>query len=176
MSQENDSKEGGEVILIALGSNLESPEHGSPQNVLEAAVAALPDYGIAVVQSSSWYRSAPVPASDQPWYVNGAARVAGDLQAEELLGRLHDLERRFGRVRRRRNESRILDLDLLAYGNRRTEAGSALVLPHPRIADRAFVLKPLMELVPNWRHPVTGETPAEMLTRLPDRQAVQRIL
>jgi len=163
-------------ILVALGSNLESPEYGPPQAILEAAVSVLPNYGIKVIQCSSWYRSAPVPPSDQAWYVNGAARVAADLEAEDLLSRLHDVERRFGRVRRRRNESRILDLDLLAYGNRRTEAGSALTLPHPRIADRAFVLKPLMELVPNWRHPVTGETPAEMLERLPDIQAVERIL
>ncbi|WP_420348592.1 2-amino-4-hydroxy-6-hydroxymethyldihydropteridine diphosphokinase [Pelagibius sp.] len=164
------------MILVALGSNLETREHGTPRETLEAALKALPDYGIEVVQRSSWYRSAPVPVSDQPWYVNGAARVQARMLAEDLLARLHEVESRFGRIRRQKNESRVLDLDLLTFDDRRTEEGSAVVLPHPRIAERAFVLKPLVELVPSWHHPVTGETAAEMLRRLPASQAVERIL
>ena len=124
---------------------------------------------------SSWYRSAPLPASDQPWFVNGVAEVKTTLSAEELLQALHAIESDYGRVRQRRNESRTLDLDLLCYDDQVIDQPNACVVPHPRLHERAFVLLPLAELVPRWRHPVSGLTAAEMLGLLPAGQKVERI-
>ena len=163
------------MILLALGSNLESPEIGEPREVLEAALDALPTHGIMVAERSSWYRSAPVPPSDQPWFVNGVARLQTKIAAPSLLTVLHQVEARFGRKREHRNESRILDLDLIAYGKQCRSGPDGLILPHPRVAERAFVLRPLQELAPEWRHPITGETPAEMLAKLPSRQQIERL-
>ena len=92
-----------------------------------------------------------------------------------LLDLLHGIERDFGRVRVARNESRIIDLDLLAYNEISSDGSSGLALPHPRIAERAFVLHPLREIAPTWQHPLTGETADQMLERLPPGQQLQRI-
>ena len=162
------------AILVALGSNLESPEFGAPEQTLEAALGLMPSFGIAVAKRSSWYRSAPVPPSDQPWFVNGVAKVETKAQPVELLAILHSIEERFGRRRVHRNESRILDLDLLAFGRDCRSVPGGLMLPHPRIAERAFVLLPLRELVGAWHHPITGQTPAEMLEGLSTAQEIQR--
>ncbi len=163
------------MILVALGSNLVSAEFGTSQQLLEAALNSMKKHGITVERRSSWYRSAPVPASDQPWFVNGVAEVSTDLGPADLLQVLHRIEAEYGRIRRRRNESRTLDLDLLAYGDRVVAQPEGLVLPHPRLPERAFVLLPLAELAPGWRHPVSGLTAAEMLAALPPGQEVERL-
>lgn len=163
------------MILVALGSNLVSAEFGTSQQLLEAALNSMKKHGIEVLRHSSWYRSAPVPASDQPWFVNGVAEVSTDIGPADLLQVLHRIEAEYGRIRRRRNESRTLDLDLLAYGERVVAQPEGLVLPHPRLPERAFVLLPLAELAPAWRHPVSGLTAAEMLAALPPGQAVERL-
>jgi 2-amino-4-hydroxy-6-hydroxymethyldihydropteridine diphosphokinase len=160
------------MILIGLGANLPSAA-GPPAATLEAALAALAEAGTVVERRSSWYRSAPLPASDQPWYVNGVARIATPLGPAELLALLHRIEARFGRWRLRRDEPRVLDLDLLDYeGLVRQEAP---VLPHPRLQERAFVLLPLGEVAPDWRHSVTGASLAEMLAVLPPGQIAERL-
>lgn len=163
------------MILVALGSNLKSPDFGDPQQALEAALRALAGRGVAVVHKSSWYRSAPVPPSSQPWFTNGVVSVETKHDPFHLLGLLHEIERDFGRVRTVRNESRVIDLDLLAYDEVLADGSSGLVLPHPRIAERAFVLRPLREIAPAWQHPLTGETPDQMLEQLPGDQQLQRI-
>ncbi len=163
------------MILVALGSNLVSAEFGTSQQLLEAALNSMKKHGITVERRSSWYRSAPVPASDQPWFVNGVAEVSTDLGPADLLQVLHRIEAEYGRIRRRRNESRTLDLDLLAYGDRVVAQPEGLALPHPRLPERAFVLLPLAELAPGWRHPVSGLTAAEMLAALPPGQEVERL-
>lgn len=119
-----------------------------------------------VVALSSWYESAPVPPSDQPRFVNGVVRLKTELAPRIILETLHDIERAAGRTRRQRWEARVLDLDLLAVGDLVLEAPDGPVLPHPRIAERSFVLRPLAEVGADWRHPITGHTPAEMLDAL----------
>jgi 2-amino-4-hydroxy-6-hydroxymethyldihydropteridine diphosphokinase len=157
-------------ILIGLGANLAAAGHASPRDTLEAALAALAAEGVAVLQRSRWWESAPVPASDQPWYVNGVARVETELGPAMLLALLHRLEAGFGRVRQVRNEARTLDLDLLAYRGEILNGPEPPILPHPRLAERAFVLLPLAEILPDWRHPGTGATLPEMIRRLPPGQ------
>lgn len=150
------------MVLIGLGANL-----GDPKAACLGAIAALDKHpNIQVVQKSRWYKTAPVPVSDQPWYVNGALQVKTSLSAHELLRFLHQIEADFGRIRLERNEARVLDLDLLAYGDQISNS-SELLLPHPRISERAFVLIPLNDVAPNWRHPVSGQTVKQMLQGLP---------
>lgn len=163
------------MILVALGSNLVTERFDTSEKLLEASLKSLEKEGIRVVRRSSWYRSAPIPASNQPWFVNAVAEVASSLGPKALLEALHRIEAEYGRVRSQRNESRTLDLDLLAYDNRVVDGSGGLVLPHPRLQERAFVLLPLVELAPQWRHPVTGLTAAEMLDALPAGQQVERI-
>ena len=118
--------------------------------------------GVGVQARSRWYRSAPVPPSDQPWFVNAVASLETGLSPAELLAKLHEIEAAFGRTRLGRNEARVLDLDLLAYHGRVSAPGESPVLPHPRLAERAFVVLPLAELAPGWQHPVSGLSASQL--------------
>lgn len=160
------------MILIGLGANLPSERHGAPERTLEAALALMAEGGVTVRRRSRWYRAPPVPDSDQPWYVNGVAVVETGLSPISLLGVLQATERALGRVRRARWDSRVVDLDLLAYGTRviggRGRPGeSPLTVPHPRLHERLFVLIPLVELDRRWRHPLFGKTAGDLLAALP---------
>ena len=160
-------------IVVGLGANLVSPRHGTPRDTLAAALAAFPAQEIYIERCSRWYRSAPVPASDQPWFVNAVAVVCCRLTPRELLDALHRLERGFGRQRHARWEARTIDLDLIAFGGRVTklaDTGLGLVLPHPRAHERSFVLLPLREIEPNWRHPRSGLHIDHLCRNLPDEQ------
>lgn len=163
------------MILIGLGANLPDASGRSPEQVIEAAIAAVGRIpGVVPRARSRLWRSAPVPASDQPWFVNAVMRVErmtdGDIRpgAVKLLWALHGIEAAFGRVRRDRWEARVIDLDLLAFGDRvaAPDWPGGPELPHPRLAARAFVLKPLAEVAPDWRHPATGATVDEMIAAL----------
>jgi len=163
-------------IFIALGANLEHPTYGPPRRALEAALEELGRHGVAVRGVSPWYRTAPVPASDQPWYVNAVAEVATDLPADALLARLHAVEDAFGRVRTVPNAARLIDLDLLDFNGEIAAGGPGrATLPHPRMEARAFVLRPLADLAPDWRHPRTGVTISASLAALPADQVIERL-
>lgn len=157
-------------IYLGLGANLPGPL-GGPVATLEAALKAIAAAGIAIRRRSPWYESAPVPrapnadGTDQPWYVNGVVEVATDLDPQALLAELQRIELSFGRVRSVANAPRILDLDIVAYGDRVTHTGAPL-LPHPRMAGRAFVLLPLRDIAPAWRHPVTGRHIDQLIAAL----------
>lgn len=148
------------------------PDHGLPRQTLRAALAALGRRGIEVVRVSPWYRSAPVPAADQPWYVNAVAEIATGHGADRLLAELHVVEEAFGRVRSVANAPRVIDLDLLDFRGEIAAGGPGrATLPHPRMAGRAFVLRPLADLDPEWRHPVTGTAIVQLIAALPAGQA-----
>jgi 2-amino-4-hydroxy-6-hydroxymethyldihydropteridine diphosphokinase len=156
------------MILLGLGSNLPSSA-GPPLATIEAALAALQAAGVTLVARSRWYRTAPVPASDQPCFVNAVVRIETRLDPSELLGLLKRIELDFGRRRGVANEARTLDLDILDYEGRvQEEAG--LVLPHPRLHERAFVLLPLRDVAPHWRHPKLGKTISALIVALPPGQ------
>ncbi|MFY8094422.1 MAG: 2-amino-4-hydroxy-6-hydroxymethyldihydropteridine diphosphokinase [Niveispirillum sp.] len=159
------------VILIAVGSNLPVPGFGTPAEICAKALSRLDSMGIRIVATSRFYETAPVPLSDQPWFVNAVAEVETDLDAAALLVVLHQVEHEFGRVRRERNEARVLDLDLIDY-NGVVLAGPP-ILPHPRMGERAFVLLPLRDVCPAWRHPLGGHGVDDLIAALPPDQAIR---
>ena len=159
------------MIFIGIGANLDSPLHGTPLAACQASLEAMETHRIRVSVRSPWYRSRPVPASEQPWFINGVARVESSLDPASLLDLLHRIEAEFGRSRNVPNEARVLDLDLLAYGGTLADGiQSGPVLPHPRLHERAFVLHPLRDIAPGWRHPGSGATVDDMLAALPPGQ------
>ena len=163
-------------IYIGLGGNIPHPRYGPPQATLQAALAALESRGVTVRRVSPWYRTAPVPASEQPWYFNAVAEISTALPADRLLAELHAIEDDFGRVRGIPNAPRIIDLDLLDYHGKIAAGGlGKATLPHPRMVGRAFVLRPLADVAPEWRHPVSGASIQALVAALPGDQIIERI-
>jgi 2-amino-4-hydroxy-6-hydroxymethyldihydropteridine diphosphokinase len=165
---------GDRPIFVGAGANLPHPSYASPRETLQAALLELDRRSVRVLRCSSWYRTAPVPVSDQPWYVNVVAEVETSLSADGLLVTLHDVEDLFGRVRSVPNAPRLIDLDLLDYRGEIAAPGvGRATLPHPRMGGRAFVLRPLADLAPGWRHPVSGASIRGLLEALPADQTAE---
>jgi 2-amino-4-hydroxy-6-hydroxymethyldihydropteridine diphosphokinase len=180
--------------VIAMGAN--PPAFKCAVGELSRARSALGRGPIRVVAASSLWRTAAYPRGSGPDFANAVLVVRSGLGPEALLRRLHEVEAAAGRSRRRRWGARALDLDLLASGAevrpdadtlarwmalpgtaQRLRAPRTLLLPHPRLHERAFVLAPMAEIVPGWRHPLTGRSAAEMLRALPGaaRASVRRL-
>ncbi|WP_170764007.1 2-amino-4-hydroxy-6-hydroxymethyldihydropteridine diphosphokinase [Ruegeria lacuscaerulensis] len=171
--------------LIALGANLNLRDSG-PKVTLQRAIDAILRQGVVIRAVSRFYETPCFPAGAGPDYVNAAALIETEMSPAELLNLLHEVEREFGRERVQRWGMRTLDLDLVLYGDlvlpdhaefdrwltlapeaQKEQAPDTLILPHPRLQDRAFVLVPMADVTPGWRHPVLGRTVTEMLSDLP---------
>ncbi len=170
---------------VALGANLSQADF-SLEMTLRQAIAALAGPDLLIRSVSRFFSTPCFPAGAGPDYVNAVIEVATSLTPTELLDRLHAVEHEFGRARVQRWGMRTLDLDVLSYDDQVLPdlplythwaelpmeqqiqvAPEQMVLPHPRLQDRAFVLVPLADIAPKWRHPVSGCTVSEMLTALP---------
>jgi 2-amino-4-hydroxy-6-hydroxymethyldihydropteridine diphosphokinase len=149
-----------DAIVVALGSSL-AGVYGTRQALLDAAKDAFPAFGMRVRKSSRWWVSKAWPDPDQPGFFNGVVLVETDLDPPALMEALKAIERQFGRERSLANAPRTLDLDLIAYGRRIIDA-PGLQVPHPRAHERLFVVGPLAEIAPAWRHPVSGQTAADL--------------
>ncbi|HXU99440.1 MAG TPA: 2-amino-4-hydroxy-6-hydroxymethyldihydropteridine diphosphokinase [Caulobacteraceae bacterium] len=149
-----------EAVIIALGSNL-AGGYRSPEALLEAAIARFPREGATVRARSPLWRSAAWPDPTQPAFVNAVAIIETQLSPQALMAALRILEREFGRRPGPPNGPRTLDLDLIAHG-RSVVDGADLVLPHPRAHERLFVMGPLAQIAPAWRHPLNGKTAADL--------------
>jgi 2-amino-4-hydroxy-6-hydroxymethyldihydropteridine diphosphokinase len=160
------------MILISIGANLPLSDAQSPLAACQAAAAEICALApLAFVALSSWYRTAPIPPSDQPDYCNGVIRLDGEPDPAALLAVLQEIETRHGRVRSTPNAPRTLDLDIIDI-NGTIRATPDPILPHPRTHLRGFVLRPILDVAPAWRHPVLRLGISAMLAELPP-QGVQ---
>ena len=154
-------------IYLSLGSNL-----GDRAKNLERAIEALEEIGVHVLRRSSIYETEPVDFLAQPWFLNCVVEAETSLGPRQLLEGLQAIERKLGSKKLVPRGPRIVDLDILFY-----EAAviheSGMEIPHPRLAERRFVLVPLAEMVPEFLHPILRKTAAELLTATPDRSAVR---
>jgi 2-amino-4-hydroxy-6-hydroxymethyldihydropteridine diphosphokinase len=156
---------GDDAVAIALGSNV-AGEYRSTRALLEAALARFPSYGMDVIAVSGFWRSEAWPNPSDPPFLNAVAVVDTALDPLRIMQRLHELEAAFGRRRAAENGPRTLDLDLIAFGRAVIDT-PALVVPHPRAHLRRFVMGPLAEIRPAWRHPTVGETAADLAAAAP---------
>ncbi|HPL64270.1 MAG TPA: 2-amino-4-hydroxy-6-hydroxymethyldihydropteridine diphosphokinase [Syntrophales bacterium] len=159
-----------EIAFVGVGSNMGEPACNCRDAV--DFVSRLPC--TRILKNSSLYQTEPAGERDQPWFINGVVEIRTGLGPENLLDQLLDIESRMGRVRDRRWGPRVIDLDILAYGRDivRTER---LVIPHPELHNRRFVLVPLLEIAPFWVHPVYGISVRGLLDRLEDDLKVFRL-
>ena len=154
------------MILVSLGANLPAADGTPAVDICRHAAASLDGVaGLRLQAVSRLYETEPVPPSDQPPFINAVALLSGKVDPAALLRALHRLEAAFGRRRTVVNAARTLDLDIVAMGNLVRTAPDP-VLPHPRMHERAFVLAPLLDVAPDWRHPSTGRSARELLAAL----------
>jgi 2-amino-4-hydroxy-6-hydroxymethyldihydropteridine diphosphokinase len=156
------------LVYLSLGSNL-----GDPAANLNAAIAGLRALG-DVVAVSSFYETEPVELTAQPWFLNCAVKLDTEKMPKQLMSGILDLEQEMGRRRQQKKGPRIVDIDILLFGNSIIET-KGLTVPHPGMHQRRFVLEPLAEIAPEVRHPVFKRTVRELRDALPGGQAVRRM-
>lgn len=191
MARDVDEKYAKMRAWVAFGANLPS-ETGEPVETLFAAVQDLRDMGVTIKGASRVFETPCFPVGAGPSYINFVIEVEAALAPEALLSLLHDIEARHGRVRKTRWAGRSIDLDLMAMEGeirpdattvrawidlpmsaQTTQAPETLILPHPRIQDRAFMLIPFADLAPDWVHPLLGKTVQEMCDARPDAEKTE---
>ncbi len=156
------------TVYLSLGSNL-----GERERNLEEAIALLEEAGVKVLRRSSIYETEPQDVRDQPWFLNLVVEAETELFPKQLLSRARKIEQQLGRKRIQPKGPRTIDIDILLYGTAVIEM-EELTVPHPRLAERRFVLAPLAELAPELRHPVTRRSVREMLSAISGQKVTAR--
>lgn len=191
MSQPSSCQQFDDHLIVAIGSNVTST-YGGPLQTVQAAVDELDRAPFKLLKVSRFYQTPCFPKGAGPDFVNAAATLAFHGEPDAVLRHLHEIEARFGRERVSRWGARTLDLDLLAVGNRilpdeivlknwmelsperqLKEAPDQLILPHPRLHERGFVLVPMADVAPDWVHPILGRSVQQMLDGLSDAQKAE---
>jgi 2-amino-4-hydroxy-6-hydroxymethyldihydropteridine diphosphokinase len=157
------------IIFLSLGSNV-----GDREANLRAAIAALEGAGVRVRRMSSLYETEPVDFLEQPWFLNCVLAGETDAPAQTLLKELRRIEARMGSTKLVAKGPRLLDVDILLYGDETMDTPE-LQVPHPRMTERRFVLEPLAEIAPKLQHPSWSGTVSDLLARTPDRSEVRRL-
>ena len=140
-------------FVIAVGSNINSPEGFNPIENCDKAINELSKFNIKIIQKSSWYLSDPMPKSSQPKYYNSVFLCNSNHNFNKVLKIIHIVEQKFGRLRVFKNMPRCIDLDIISF-NRNVKNSLLLKIPHPRMHLRKFVLLPLFEIDSHWLHPL----------------------
>ena len=156
------------MILIALGSNLKSETYGDPIKNCRKALEFL-EKRFELEKVSNFYETEPIPKSNQEMYVNGVVSVKTNLEPKKILDELMDIEKIFKRIRHIKNESRVIDLDLLCF-NDLISKDKHLQLPHPRMHLRRFVMQPLCDINKEWVHPLLKEKAKNILKKLANQK------
>tara|TARA_B100000029_G_scaffold283923_1_gene277609 strand:- start:507 stop:1004 length:498 start_codon:yes stop_codon:yes gene_type:complete len=163
------------LIYIAIGSNLTGDNNITPLENCKKAVAIIKKH-IIVKKISHWYKSKPIPSSNQPWFVNGVIEVKTDKSSINLLDLLLKVEKDLGRVRNKKNEARIIDLDIIDYKKKIFYKKNRLIIPHPRMHERAFVLLPMRDLNPKWYHPIKKKSLNALIKKIKNKQKIFKII
>jgi 2-amino-4-hydroxy-6-hydroxymethyldihydropteridine diphosphokinase len=158
-----------EIVFLSLGSNV-----GDREKNLRAAIAALPELGVKIKQVSSIYETEPVDLLEQPWFLNCVVEGETVVPPVELLKKLRELEKRMGSKKLVARGPRLIDLDILVYGQQTIDSPE-LQVPHPRMHLRRFVLAPLGEIAPGLKHPSWSGTAAQLLAALDDKGTVKKL-
>ena len=160
------------MILIGLGTNVPGP-WGPPRDTLEKALTILNEAPLSLIKASTIIKTKPFGPIEQPDFLNAVARIETQLEPQALMARLHEIELMADRRRTVRWGPRTLDLDLLDYDGLVLQGEgesvghqTPLVLPHPGIAERTFVLEPIAEIAPDWKHPAFGSTAGVLLKKI----------
>ena len=156
------------MILIAIGSNLDSDLYGFPLENCVNVINFLRKY-FFVIKVSKFYETEPIPKSNQPWYVNGVVEIKTNLKPKDIIKKLFFIESHFGRIRKLRNEPRVIDLDLIDYSSKILNS-KKIVIPHPRAHQRRFVMEPLAELKTDWVHPILRMDVNKILKKLKNQK------
>jgi 2-amino-4-hydroxy-6-hydroxymethyldihydropteridine diphosphokinase len=177
--------------IIATGSNLKGSLKGD-QSPLDAALRLMSSESLEIIDQSPWYKSHAFPAGSGPDFTNGAVLCKTTLNASELIAHLHSVEHELGRNREKRWGPRVIDLDLIDFDGQiepslsiykhweslelkkqMQETPEQLILPHPRLQDRVFVMVPMRDIVPDWVHPVSGQSLDQLLSRFTQAELAQ---
>jgi len=158
------------MILLALGANLPGPDGASPAASCQAAIPHLVSRtGLTLIAVSNWYRTTPITQTAMPDFCNGVIRLEGEILAKELMAFCQEVEQKFGRVHDgKTNAARPLDIDIIDLNGQIRDV-PAPILPHPRAHLRAFVLRPIADVAPSWRHPTLRLPVATLLAELPEQ-------
>ena len=169
-------QKGRKIAYFAFGSNLSTVAFPQPLQTVQHSIRALETNHLTFLDCGRFYETEPIPKSDQPWYVNTVAAYSTSLSGQKLLDWALELEHKIGRERSVPNAARVIDIDLIDWDGQvllpEKAEQNPLILPHPRAAKRAFVLYPLRDITPNWKHPETKKHIDDLIADIFEEQVL----